>query len=40
MSTQALGSEIVRNGIKDVLLGPARLYETLRGQARGESMEK
>lgn len=30
MSTQALGSESVRNGLKDVLLGPARLYEALR----------
>ena len=29
MSTQALGSEAVRNGLKDVLLGPAQLYETL-----------
>ena len=33
MSTQALGSESIRTGLKDVLLGPARLYETLRGQA-------
>jgi type I restriction enzyme R subunit len=33
MSTQALGSETVRSGIKDVLLGPARLYESLREQA-------
>src|SRR4051794_35676473 len=31
MSTQALGSEAVRNGLKDVLLGPAQLYEALRG---------
>ena len=30
MSTQALGSETVRNGLKDVLLGPAQLYESLR----------
>ena len=30
MSTQALNSETVREGLKDVLLGPARLYETLR----------
>ena len=30
MSTQALGSETVRDGLKDVLLGPAQLYETLR----------
>jgi type I restriction enzyme R subunit len=30
MSSQALGSETVRDGLKDVLLGPAQLYETLR----------
>jgi len=30
MSTQALESETVRDGLKDVLLGPAQLYETLR----------
>lgn len=34
MSRQALDSERVRNGLKDVLLGPAQLYEALR--ARGE----
>lgn len=33
MSTQALDSERVRNGLKDILLGPAQLYEGLR--ARG-----
>lgn len=33
MSKQALGSEKVRSGLKDVLLGPAQLYEALRGQA-------
>jgi len=38
MSTQALGSETVRSGIKDVLLGPARLYESLREQAVGEAI--
>ena len=32
MSTQALGSEAVRDGIRDILLGPARLYESLGGQ--------
>jgi type I restriction enzyme, R subunit len=32
MSTQALDSEKVRDGLRDVLLGPARLYETLREQ--------
>jgi type I restriction enzyme R subunit len=30
MSQQALDSQKVREGLKDVLLGPARLYETLR----------
>ncbi|MBS1083990.1 type I restriction endonuclease subunit R [Gluconobacter kondonii] len=30
MSNQALGSERVRDGLKDVLLGPAQLYEALR----------
>src|SRR5207249_1788434 len=30
MSSQALQSETVRDGLKDVLLGPARLYENLR----------
>jgi len=33
MSKQALDSEGVRNGLKDILLGPARLYEALREQA-------
>jgi hypothetical protein len=35
MSKQALDSEKVWNGLKDVLLGPAQLYEALR--ARGDS---
>ena len=30
MSTQALGSQRIQDGIKDVLLGPAQLYEALR----------
>ncbi len=30
LSKQALGSEKVRSGLKDVLLGPAQLYEALR----------
>ena len=34
MSRQALDSERVRTGLKDVLLGPAMLYEALR--ARGD----
>ncbi len=32
MSTQALGSERVRDGLRDVLLGPAQLYEALRAK--------
>ena len=39
MSTQALDSEAVRSGIKDVLLGPAGLYEALRGLAIEEAVE-
>jgi type I restriction enzyme R subunit len=34
MSKQALGSERVRDGLKDVLLGPANLYETLRNKGQ------
>jgi type I restriction enzyme R subunit len=30
MSTQALGSEKVRDGLRDILLGPGQLYEGLR----------
>ncbi|SJZ76356.1 type I restriction endonuclease subunit R [Novilysobacter spongiicola] len=33
MSSQALGSERVRDGLRDILLGPAQLYEALRRQA-------
>jgi len=33
MSSQALGSEHVRDGLKDVLLGPAQLYEALRAKS-------
>jgi type I restriction enzyme R subunit len=33
MSKQALDSEKVRNGLRDILLGPARLYEALRAQS-------
>ncbi|OGS94103.1 MAG: type I restriction endonuclease subunit R [Gallionellales bacterium RIFCSPLOWO2_02_FULL_57_47] len=35
MSKQALDSEKVRSGLKDVLLGPAQLYEALREQRVG-----
>ena len=30
MSTQAIESEAVRNGLKDLLLGLSQLYESLR----------
>ena len=33
MSTQALNSPRVREGLKDILLGPAQLYEALRERA-------
>jgi type I restriction enzyme, R subunit len=36
MSKQALDSEKVRSGLKDVLLGPAQLYEALR--AKGDNV--
>ena len=32
MSKQALDSERVREGLKDILLGPAELYEALRAK--------
>ena len=32
MSKQALDSEKVRSGLKDILLGPAQLYQALRGK--------
>ncbi|WP_186223229.1 type I restriction endonuclease subunit R [Burkholderia gladioli] len=35
MSTQALGSQRIQEGIKDVLLGPAQLYEALRERHTG-----
>lgn len=31
MSKHALDSERVRNGLRDILLGPAQLYEAQRG---------
>jgi type I restriction enzyme R subunit len=37
MSTQALNSEAVRRGLKDVLLNHARLYETLRDGTHANS---
>ncbi|MDY0055160.1 MAG: DEAD/DEAH box helicase family protein [Methyloversatilis sp.] len=35
MSTQALGSARVRDGLRDILLGPAQLYEALRARSGG-----
>ncbi|RZS58761.1 type I restriction endonuclease subunit R [Sphaerotilus mobilis] len=35
MSTQALGSERVQDGLRDILLGPAQLYEGLRAKHSG-----
>jgi type I restriction enzyme R subunit len=35
MSSQALGSDKVREGLKDILLGPAHLYEALRARHGG-----
>ena len=32
LSKQALGSQKVRDGLKEVLLGPAQLYEALRNR--------
>jgi type I restriction enzyme R subunit len=34
MSTQALGSEQIREGLKDTLLGPAQLWEALRAKGQ------
>ena len=39
MSTQALDSEKVRSGLKDVLLGPAQLYEALRARGNFDADE-
>jgi len=37
MSTQALGSERVQEGLRDILLGPAQLYEALRAKSSSGS---
>jgi len=39
LSKQALGSEKVRQGLKDILLGPGHLYEALRARADAEAAE-
>jgi type I restriction enzyme R subunit len=40
MSKQALESEKVRAGLKEVLLGPAQLYETLRAKSEAGKAEE
>ena len=37
LSTQALGSESIRRGLLEVLLGPARLWERLREKGIGDA---
>lgn len=38
MSSQALGSEKVRDGLRDILLGPAQLYEALRAKSGSDGI--
>jgi type I restriction enzyme R subunit len=38
MSKQALDSEKVRNGLRDILLGPAQLYEALRDRSEAHNV--
>src|SRR6266404_3811159 len=40
MSKQAIDSERVREGLKDVLLGPAQLYEALRDKAGDQGLDR
>ena len=40
MSNQALNSERVREGLKDVLLGPAQLYEALRREVEAQGSQQ
>lgn len=39
MSKQALESERVRSGLREILLGPAQLYETLRARAEAAALK-
>lgn len=39
MSQQALGSERVREGLKDILLGPGQLYEALRARSGAQGFQ-
>jgi type I restriction enzyme R subunit len=38
MSTQAINSEKVRHGLRDILLGPAKLYEALREVSEADTL--
>jgi type I restriction enzyme R subunit len=40
MSSQALGSEQVRDGLKDILLGPGQLYESLRQRSGADPVAR
>jgi type I restriction enzyme R subunit len=40
MSSQALGSERVRDGLREILLGPAQLYEALRARSADNDNNK
>lgn len=40
MSKQAIDSERVRAGLKDILLGPAQLYEALRNKAGEQGLDR
>lgn len=40
MSKQALDSEKVRHGLRDILLGPANLYEALRSRGEAQAAQK
>jgi hypothetical protein len=37
MSSQALNSAVIQNGLKEILLTHARLWETLRERANADS---
>ena len=39
MSSQALNSQKIQDGLKDTLLGPAQLYEALRARSSGQSLQ-
>lgn len=39
MSQQALGSERIREGLKDILLGPGQLYEALRARSGAQGLQ-